>query len=154
VTDVEVGLSDPHRGGRGVAILGFASGIKIVYKPKDMAIDHVWADLLEWLGARGLPIPVVAPQSLARDGYGWAAFVTADAPGSDRDWCGYYRRAGGLLAILHLLRGTDFHQENIIESAGSPVPVDLETLLTPELAQRVLYEIDGPAATVAARTLA
>jgi type 2 lantibiotic biosynthesis protein LanM len=45
----------------------------------------------------------------------------------------YYRRAGGLLAVLHALRGVDCHFENIIAHGDQPVLVDLETILHPAL---------------------
>ena len=53
VESIETDLSDPHRGGRTVAILTFASGEKLVYKPKDLRIDAAWSGLLGWLNDRG-----------------------------------------------------------------------------------------------------
>jgi lantibiotic modifying enzyme len=44
---------------------------------------------------------------------------------------GYYRRAGKLLCLLHLLGATDCHAGNVIACGERPVPVDLETLLQP-----------------------
>src|SRR5262249_39042125 len=49
---VRGGLADPHRGGRSVCILTFRSGVRIVYKPKPLAIDAHFQDLLRWLNAR------------------------------------------------------------------------------------------------------
>ena len=66
VTSLEADLSDPHHGGRTVAILGFGNGRKLVYKPKDLRVDEVWAALLRWLGARGAPVAVRAADVLAR----------------------------------------------------------------------------------------
>ena len=78
-------------------------------------------------------------QVLPRDGYGWAEFIDADkSPGEttgERNQAPFYRRAGGLLALLHMLRATDFHHENVISSNGYPVPVDLESLLHPDIAK-------------------
>jgi hypothetical protein len=36
---VQGGLSDPHDGGRGVLILSFASGVRVVYKPNPLPVD-------------------------------------------------------------------------------------------------------------------
>ena len=38
VMDVKAGLSDPHNGGRTVLALTFSSGLKLVYKPKSVAL--------------------------------------------------------------------------------------------------------------------
>ncbi len=135
VADLKSDLSDPHGRGRTVIVLRFANGGRLVYKPKHLDIDAAWAGLLDWLDRRGAPTPLKAPAVLPRDGYGWAHFIAADAPGQDDDPARFHRRAGGLLAVLHLLRGTDFHQENVIASSGHPILVDLETLLQAEPAQ-------------------
>lgn len=133
VRSIDAGLSDPHRGGRAVAVLGFGYGLKLVYKPKDLRIDAAWADFLRWLTEAGAPASTRAPLVLARDGYGWAEFIgSADADG-DCDGAEFYRRAGALLALLNLLQAADFHHENVIAANDCPVPVDLETLLHPRL---------------------
>ncbi len=149
---IESDLSDPHRGGRTVAILGFASGLKLVYKPKDMHIDLAWAGFVRWLQELGAPIALKAPAVLAREGYGWAAHVEAQSGIDDEDAATFYARAGGLLAVLHLLQGTDFHSGNVIVSQRFPVPIDLETLLHPDL-RRALTEVSTDPASMAAMDL-
>ena len=137
VEAIETDLSDPHRGGRTVAILTFANDLKLVYKPKDLRIDAAWCGLVGWLDDRGAPVGVKPVRVLSLDGYGWAEFIrsdrNADEVGHEPDHVTFYRRAGGLLALLHMLRGTDFHHENVVSSDGFPVPVDLETLLHPDV---------------------
>jgi lantibiotic modifying enzyme len=43
VVRVRSGLSDPHRGLRSVKIVEFASGARLVYKPKPLALDLAWS---------------------------------------------------------------------------------------------------------------
>ena len=50
-------MSDPHRGRRSVLALTFASGRKLVYKPKDMGTEAAYHRLLAWLNERGAPLP-------------------------------------------------------------------------------------------------
>ena len=57
VVELEPSLSDPHRGGRSVVALTFASGRKLVYKPKDMGTEAAYHRLLAWLNERGAPLP-------------------------------------------------------------------------------------------------
>jgi type 2 lantibiotic biosynthesis protein LanM len=131
-SSLEADLSDPHHSGRTVAILGFGNGRKLVYKPKDLRVDQAWFGLLHWLGARGAPVALRAARVLVREGYGWSAFVRADEAERGGDPVLFHRRAGGLLALFHAMRGIDFHYENVIAAADFPIPVDLETLLHPE----------------------
>ena len=146
-TSLEADLSDPHHSGRTVAILGFGDGRNLVYKPKDLRVDQAWSGLLHWLGARGAPVALRAARVLVREGYGWAAFVRADESERSSDPALFYRRAGGLLALFHALRGIDFHYENVIVAEDFPIPVDLETLFHPE---RSDPEADYPADPAAA----
>jgi class II lanthipeptide synthase len=150
VTSLDADLSDPHRGGRSVAILGFADGTKVVYKPKDLRTDIAWSELLCWIAARGAPTVLHAPEVVARNGYGWTEYIAADDTAGGDDGAAFHRRAGALLALFHLLRGTDFHNENVIVADGQPVPVDVETLLHPELVPALREDPGDPAATAAA----
>ncbi len=52
------GLSDRHTGGRSVAVLSFASGLRVVYKPKSLAVDLHFQALVAWLGERGCEPPL------------------------------------------------------------------------------------------------
>ncbi|MEO0393228.1 MAG: type 2 lanthipeptide synthetase LanM family protein [Pseudomonadota bacterium] len=131
VVTIGLGLSDPHDGGQTVAILRFASGAGLVYKPRPMAVDVRFAEFLAALNTKGAPQVLRTPRVLAMDGYGWAELIEPtplkDAEGATR----FYARAGALLALLQRLRATDFHFENVIASGDCPVPVDLETLFQP-----------------------
>ncbi|CAM5724428.1 hypothetical protein SANTM175S_04328 [Streptomyces antimycoticus] len=57
--------------------------------------------------------------------------MTARPCAAAPDAAGFYWRTGALLALVHALRGTDFHHENIIAAGEHPVLVDLEALLHP-----------------------
>jgi type 2 lantibiotic biosynthesis protein LanM len=130
---IRPGAGDRHQGGQSVAIVGFDSGLALVYKPRSMAIDAHFVQLLEWLNAAGLSLPLRAPACLDRGGYGWAELITPrlceDQDGVRR----FYRRQGSLLGLLELLRANDVHAENLIAAGEHPIVVDLETLLQPQL---------------------
>jgi type 2 lantibiotic biosynthesis protein LanM len=128
LVEVRGGLSDPHRGGRTVLILRFASGLRLVYKPKSLAVDVAFQRLLAWVNARGFDAPYRTLQVLDRGDYGWVEFVTPGPCESPDQVERFYRRQGGYLALLYLLEGTDFHLENLVASGEHPVLIDLETL--------------------------
>lgn len=124
-------LSDAHHGGRRVAIMTFANGSRIVYKPKDVAIEAAFQEALRRVNDLGFE-PALRPiRVIAGRGYGWVEHVANDPCQSEGDLESYYVRAGGLLAIVTLLAGTDCHYENIIACGADPILVDHEALLTP-----------------------
>lgn len=133
VIRVEGGLSDRHDGGRSAAILTFESGWKAVYKPRPMGADAWYARLLDWLNAAGAPLAFPSPRILPKDGYGWMQFVAHKPCRSKAQLRGYYRNAGGLLCLLHLLRATDCHFQNIVACGEHPVLIDAEMLFQPAL---------------------
>ena len=127
--ELQPSLSDPHRGGRGVVALTFASGRKVVYKPKDMGTEANYHRLLAWLNERGAPLSFKVLEVLDRSTHGWVEFVE-HLPCQNREEARrYYERAGMLLCLFYALEGTDCHYENIIASGEYPVLIDTETLM-------------------------
>ncbi len=125
------GLSDSHRGGRGVFILGFESGLKLVYKPRSLGAEAGLNQLLAWLNARGATPALKGAEALDRGDYGWMEHV-APAPCASADEVRrFYARQGAYVALMHVLDGTDLHYENIIAAGEHPVLVDVETLFHP-----------------------
>ncbi|WP_436498882.1 type 2 lanthipeptide synthetase LanM family protein [Actinokineospora sp. HUAS TT18] len=128
---VEIGKGDLHRGGRSVAVLRFADGRRIVYRPRDVGAHLRFGVMIDWMNGQvpGLGLRGVA--ALARPGYGWLEFIEAaplpDAEAADR----FYRRFGALLALVHVVHAGDLHYQNLIAAGDTPVLVDLETLFHP-----------------------
>ena len=124
-------LSDPHCGGRNVKIVRFASGLRVVYKPKSLAIDAAWFELTEWIvGRTGLALR--SPRVLNRGDWGWVEFIPHEPCRDTEAVERFYRRAGQLLCLLYATASGDFHHENMMASGEFPVPIDLETVFNPE----------------------
>ncbi|MCE9594610.1 MAG: type 2 lantipeptide synthetase LanM family protein [Planctomycetes bacterium] len=129
------GAGDSHGGGRAVAIATFASGVRVVYKPRSLAIDRCYRTLLEWLATRADLPPLVGLEVLDRGTWGWAEFAPP-APCADADAVRrFYRRQGAQLALLYALEATDCHFENLIAAGEQPVLVDLESLFHARIAE-------------------
>lgn len=142
---VEADLSDPHNEGRSVQILRFEDNTRLVYKPKDLRLDVAWHALIERLNRAGAPLALKAVRTVARDGYGWTEFI-AHQGCTGQDGCErFFRRAGALLALLHVFTATDMHQENMIAAGEHPVPIDLETILQPSADEHKVREPEGEA---------
>ena len=131
---VEGDAGDTHRGGRSVQILTFAGGVRLVYKPRSLAVERHFQALLRWLNERGDHPPFRTLTVLDRGSHGWSEFVAAGACTTTAEVERFYRRQGGYLALLYALEANDFHFQNVLAAGEHPVLVDLESLFQ----QRVL----------------
>ncbi len=135
---IQLSLSDPHRGGRAVAILSFAGisgddNSKVVYKPKDMQVDLVYQQLLQQLNAASSLEPLRCLTVMSKESYGFMEWVEQRTCNSDDELAHFYWNAGRTMAVLHLLGCTDCHYENLIASGDQLVLIDTETLLEADL---------------------
>ncbi len=137
IVDIKLNLSDLHNQGRSVIALTFASGLKLVYKPRTLGLESAYFQLLAWCNQQEVLLPFKIVKVIDCKTYGWMEYVEhlpcADAAAAQR----YYQRAGMLLCLLYMLQATDCHQENLIASGEHSVLIDLETILQP-----VACEID------------
>lgn len=146
LTEIREGAGDAHQGGRSVTILTWSSGLRLVYKPRPLAIDIHFQELLIWLNAHGCRPAFRTFKLLNRGTYGWYEFVAAGDCATQEEVARFYERMGGYLALLYVLEATDFHAENLLAVGEDPMLVDLESLFQPhaeayEGADRYGYEL-------------
>ena len=136
LTGAHPGLGDPHRGGRTVTLLEFThSGDRmcVVYKPKDMRLDAAYQSTVKELnGEHGLSM-LRTLTVLPRDGYGYMEYVDHRLCANDSELEQFYRNAGRITAVLHILGCTDCHHENFIADGDQLILIDAETLFEPEV---------------------
>ncbi len=138
----ESGAGDVHRGGRSVFTLTFSSGQRLMYKPKSLAIDIHFQELLTWLNARGDYPPFRTMVLLDRGTYGWSEYVQAYSCTTQDEIIHFYERQGAYLALLYALDATDFHFENLIASGDQPILIDLEALFHARVGASVMSQSD------------
>jgi lantibiotic modifying enzyme len=92
-----------------VAILRFASGQRVVDKPKSLAVDVEFQRLIDWLNATGLEFEHRTLRVLNRGAYGWVEFAERASCDTVEAVRSFYVRQGSMLALLYLLRVTDMH---------------------------------------------
>ncbi|HVU65735.1 MAG TPA: type 2 lanthipeptide synthetase LanM family protein [Ktedonobacteraceae bacterium] len=137
--EIREGAGDAHGGERSVTILTWETGLRVVYKPRSLAVDVHFQETLAWLNAQGCQPAFRLFKLLNKTSYGWYECVTAHGCTSQEEVERFYQRMGGYLALLYVLEGTDFHAENLLAVGEDPMLIDLETLFTPHT---VRYE--GP----------
>jgi len=140
LTELSLGMGDTHRGGRTVAVMSFSSAnsadagasgssdFKLVYKPRSLAVEVHFQELLAWLNERGEHPPFRLTHVIDRGEYGWVEFIVTAACETPNEVKRFYHRQGAYLALLYGLEATDFHGENLIASGEHPILIDLESL--------------------------
>jgi hypothetical protein len=128
---VIAGIGDLHQGGKSTLILQFTSGWRLVYKPRSLAVDVHFQQLLADLNARGAQPPFRLLGVLDKGDHGWAEYVAPGSCTTREELSRFYERQGGYLALLYVLEATDFHYENLIAAGEHPMLVDLEALFHP-----------------------
>jgi len=143
VKALQVGLSDDHNRGRSVAILTFDTKLKLVYKPKDLALEIAFGNLLHWCSQAEDLLDFKVPHVLNCSTHGWASFIPVDSCDTPEALQRFYRRSGMLMCLIHTLEGTDCHYENLIANGEYPVLVDMETLFHPQIKPSELLQMDA-----------
>lgn len=149
LTDLTAGAGDTHRGGRSVMIAEFESSFRLVYKPKSLAVDRHFQELLVWLNNKGFQPSLRTLEILDCGNYGWVEFIPRAECTSLLEVCRFYSRLGAYLALLYTINASDFHLENLIAMGEHPILIDLETLFNPDFEP---FE-SGDAAAQAARAM-
>lgn len=153
LTSARIGFSDPHKGGRSVVQLKFSSGLQLIYKPKPVAVEYRFQNLLRWFNEAGLRLPQRVITVADRGLYGWVEFVEAAGCETRQEVERFYWRQGSYLALLYLLQASDFHLENLIASGEYPVLVDLEALFQHEVPGTYKENAYGQAAKLLDRSV-
>jgi len=131
LVNVEIAGGDSYRGGRMVMLLTWSSGFRLVYKPRSLATDMHFQELLAWLNCQGFQPAFRLLNILNKDGYAWCEFVAAASCSTPEEIERFYMRQGAYLALLYTLNANDIHADNIIAAGEYPMLIDLEALLQP-----------------------
>ena len=131
LSEIREGAGDLHASERSVSILTWDSGLRLVYKPRSLAVDAHFQDMLSWLNTHGCQPAFRLFRLINKGAYGWYEFVIPRECTNQAEVERFYQRMGGYLALLYTLEATDFHAENILAIGEDPMLVDLESLFTP-----------------------
>lgn len=147
VDHISIGLSDPHRGGRSVAILRCSAGEHVVYKPRALSLETCFSRIVAYLNKNLGATELRSFRMVDCGDHGWCEYVDNSQLTDAEEIRRFFYRSGILLALLHAIRATDCHFENVACWGGFPVLLDLETLCHQE--NNLLFsssDIKGPGA--------
>ena len=120
------GAGDRHRRGRAVRICTFASGARLVYKPRSLAVEAHFQELLAWVNAQDGDFAPLGFRTLAvldRGDHGWMEFAAADPCRSPAEVARFHERLGGLLAVLYSLLRSQFALHSVLRVGLLPFQV-------------------------------
>lgn len=158
VIEIKSAISDSHNQNRSVIALTFASGRKLVYKPKNLGLEVAFCQFLEWcnqeltLGQNHPSLNLKVLQVINRGDYGWVEYIEQKPCEDEAAAQRFYIRAGMLLCLLYVLGGTDCHNENLIACGENLVLVDMETVMQHE-AKLMGVSLDQSATSLATNQL-
>lgn len=127
---MEFGQGDTHNHGKTVSMLTFDQDRKLVYKPRNMCPEIVFAKCCEWLNGELDGYELINPRVITKGDYGFQEFMKGHECHSKEEVKNYYHRVGKAMALFYIFDTADLHGENIIPYGEYPVFIDLETLLT------------------------
>ena len=119
LVQVQLGLSDPHNGRRTVALLRFANGPDLIYKPRPVTMEAAFSRLVDWIALIGPDLASRAPSTLERAGYGYCRHIAPKPCAFMQDVERFYLRLGALARLLAELRATDCHPGNVVAAIAT-----------------------------------
>jgi len=123
---------DRHNDGRAVAILAFASGNRLVYKPKDLRCSQIFLEAIHEINIRA-NLQFSIRQMICRPAYAWEEYVPEVQSTTRHDAAVFFKSYGGLLRLLQFVEARDFWLDNLRVSGNAPIFIDLECILHPRL---------------------
>lgn len=151
---IQQDISDPHLGGRTVAVLQFvdrkidpgssAKIVKLVYKPKDLSLDAAYQSAIRVLN-RLCELPTLRTLTIVcKDKYGYMEYVEHKTCSNEQELSSFYFNAGRIASILYVLGCTDCHYENLIASNDQLLLIDTETLLDADIPNHLALASQQP----------
>jgi type 2 lantibiotic biosynthesis protein LanM len=133
VKSIDTSIANHHHGKRSVLILTFASGVKVVYKPKDLSLYVAFNQLLNWCNQQKISLPLKLVKILECQGYGWVEYIPQQPCLEKVEVKNFYTRAGMLLSLLYILGAKNCYAENVVANGQYPVLIDADILMQPPI---------------------
>lgn len=121
------GKGDTHQKGKTVIEFKFQNK-SIYYKPKNLGVASSYNDLIRWINGKNQLLKMPVYNLIHKGNYSWEDQVAKKNCDTKEQVESYFEKFGQTIAIMHCLKGGDFHLENIIASGEDPIIIDLETV--------------------------
>jgi type 2 lantibiotic biosynthesis protein LanM len=130
ITSILCSQGDTHNRGKSVTRIIFGNESSFVYKPRNSYVERAFNQFLEYVNTTSnLKDLYINNVYYAKD-FTCENYINSLPCYSINEVKDFYYRFGEIIAFISMLRGTDFHSENIIAVNKYPVIVDHETFFT------------------------
>lgn len=131
ITALSMSNSDSHNGGKVVLFFEINQHVQLVYKEKNLQIVEKYNCFIMKLKKKNDRIDLLGLEGIYEETFAIERMIAYQSCENQEELTNYFDRFGQLVAVMYLLNGKDLHFENIIISQGYPVPIDLESLISP-----------------------
>lgn len=131
IDSIHLNAGDSHQNGKRVFIFSIETR-KYVYKPKEIELDTSMDKVLSFISSN-LDLSYSPRKIYPYSDFVIEEFINNSSCRTIKEIEDYYYKFGVLLGVVFSLRGTDIHFENLIARMDTPVIIDTETLLQPEI---------------------
>ena len=129
IVSISTGIGDKHIDGKSTSLIIFKDGSKLYYKPRSLAMEIAFADLIEKACVVfNIPSFRLIPKSLQIRERGYQEHVNFSFPTSKKQKELLTRRLALITVFLDLCCATDCSEENLIIKDDIPNLIDGETL--------------------------
>jgi type 2 lantibiotic biosynthesis protein LanM len=131
VQTIVTNLSNRHTSDRSILMLTFTSGVELVYRPQDLALDKAFQELLHWCNQQNISLPFQQVKILSGEGYGWQELIKQQACETRSQVQHFYQRAGMLSALLWVLGTKDCEHDHVVAAGEHPLLINAAALMSP-----------------------
>jgi lantibiotic modifying enzyme len=124
-------LGDPHCRARRVSMLRLEGGQDVYYRPRQSSGERILREFSALTEKRPDLLPLFLPRCWVTSDCEWVENVPRASCDTEAGVQRFFRRVGQLGAVFYALGSIDMHADNLIVCGEYPVPIDLETLLSP-----------------------
>ncbi len=128
IEEVSMDNGDSHNRGKSVIIFS-VNGEKLVFKYKNLEVGNRFNQFLLELEGLSSDLSFYHLKRVVKKQFTIEECVTYMTCETREEVSLFYQRFGHLIGITHVLRGNDFHLENLIAVGSYPVLIDIETLI-------------------------
>ncbi len=128
ISSIDLSEGNTYNHGKMVAIITFASGHKVVYKPRNLKAEWVYGQICEWMNVCMPQKRLLYAAVIDQGNYGWQEYIERKECKTEDEVHTYFYKMGKNMALFFLLNTTDLHSEDIFPCGEDPYFVDLQTL--------------------------
>ncbi|WP_233410135.1 type 2 lanthipeptide synthetase LanM [Burkholderia ambifaria] len=140
--NIELTDGELHCSSRSIVIVSIDGRNTFGYKPRNLDAEaQLTALLQEFSSDLGFHSDWTLPQYVLGESHGWVKWVDYREAPDEASIRRFYTRAGYLIGFSELYGISDLHNGNLIAHGDSPVPVDMEAALTPQIGSDGVEEI-------------